>query len=87
MKHLLMNKFGRSQLQLIWGAALVLAGIGVIFRIPQVIPRLKQIEQFAAGIGFVYFCAYFIALALIVGGGRKIYQYWRDAHNKKAAEE
>ena len=75
---------GRSQVQLIWGIALVLAGIGVIFRIPQVIPQLKQLEQFAAGIGFITFCAYFIAVALIVGGGRKIYRYWHDSNQKKS---
>ena len=77
-------KSGRSQFQLIWGVALVLAGIGVIYRIPQVIPRLKQIEQFAAGIGFITFCAYFIAVALIFGGGRKIYRYWQESSHKKS---
>ena len=80
-----MKKSGKSQLQLVWGVMLVLAGIGVIFRIPQVVPRLKQIEQYAAAIGFIYFCAYFIAVALIVGGGRKIYRYWKEAVDKNAA--
>jgi len=73
-----MKKSGKSQIQLVWGVMLVLAGIGVIYRIPQVIPQLKQIEQYAAAIGFIYFCAYFIAVALIIGGGRKIYRYWRE---------
>ena len=82
-----MKTSGKSQLQLVWGVMLFLAGIGVIFRIPQVIPQLKQIEQYAAAIGFIYFCAYFISLALIVGGGRKIYRYWRDAIEKNAAED
>ena len=82
-----MKNSDKSQFQLIWGVALVLAGVGVIFRIPQVIPRLKQIEQFAAGIGFVTFCAYFIAVALIFGGGRKIYRYWQAAAKKNAAGE
>jgi hypothetical protein len=82
-----MKTSAKSQLQLIWGVMLVLAGIGVIYRIPQVIPQLKQIEQYAAAIGFIYFCAYFVAVALIVGGGRKIYRYWKEAVNKNAAGE
>ncbi len=68
---------GRAKIQIIWGVALVLAGVGVLFRIPQVVPRLAEIEQFAAAIGFIYFCSYFIAVTLILGGGRKIYQNYR----------
>ena len=82
-----MKKSGKSQIQLVWGVMLVLAGIGVIYRIPQVIPQLKQFEQYAAAIGFIYFCAYFIAVALIVGGGRKIYRYWRETINTDEAKE
>ena len=83
----MMKKSGKSQIQLVWGVMLVLAGIGVIYRIPQVIPQLRQIEQHAAAIGFIYFCAYFIAVALIVGGGKKIYRYWREVVEKNAAED
>ena len=82
-----MKPSGKSQIQLFWGVMLVLAGVGVIYRIPQVIPQIKQIEQYAASIWFVYFCAYFIAVALLVGGGRKIYRYFADNNKNKAAEE
>ena len=64
----------KIHLQLFWGALLVLAGIGVFYRIPQVIPQLKEIPTFAAIIGFIYFCFYLIGVLLIVGGGRKIYE-------------
>ena len=56
-----------------WGVALMLAGIGVIYRIPQVMPKIIQIEQFSAASGFVYFCFYMMAVILIVGGGKKIF--------------
>ena len=63
----------KIHLQLFWGALLLLAGIGVFFRIPQVIPQLKEIPTFAAIIGFIYFCFYLLGILLIVGGARKIY--------------
>jgi len=59
--------------QLIWGALLVLAGVGVFFRIPQVMPQIKTIETFASIIGFIYFCFYLLGFLLILGGAKKIY--------------
>lgn len=67
----------KSTIQLVWGIALVLAGIGVIYRTPQVMPRILEIEQFAAAKGFIYFCLYLMAFILLFGGGRKIYAYFR----------
>jgi cobalamin biosynthesis protein CobD/CbiB len=67
-----------STLQLIWGMLLVLAGVGVVFRIPEVIPKLKQYEYFADFIFFAYFCSYIMALILVVGGLRKIYAYYKN---------
>ena len=64
----------RLYLQLVWGALLLLAGIGVFYRIPQVIPQLKEIPTFASIIGFIYFCFYLLGVLLMVGGGRKIYE-------------
>lgn len=69
----------RNKLQLIWGVLLLLAGIGVFFRIPQVMPEIKKIEQFAAYIYFIYFCFYLLAILLIVGGGRKVYTYLKQS--------
>ncbi len=59
--------------QIIWGIALTLAGIGVIFRIPQVIPRIEKIEQFASVIFFIRFSFYLLGMLLIGGGLKKIY--------------
>ena len=64
-------------MQLVWGALLILAGVGVFFRIPQVMPQIKTIETFAAIIGFIYFCFYLIGVLLIAGGARKIYDNLR----------
>jgi hypothetical protein len=63
----------KSKLQLVWGGLLVLAGVGLLFRIPQVMPQIKQIDYFAAVIPFIYFCMYFVAVFLIAAGARKFY--------------
>jgi hypothetical protein len=63
----------KAKLQLIWGAALLLAGIGVFFRIPQVMPQIREMTQLAAVSGFVKFCFYFMGVLLVGGGARKIY--------------
>ena len=63
----------KPKLQLVWGMLLVLAGVGLLFRIPQVMPQIRQIDYFAAVIPFIYFCMYFVAVFLIAGGARKLY--------------
>ncbi len=63
----------KTVIQLIWGIALVLAGIGVFFRIPQVMPTIAKIEQFSGVMIFIRFCFYLIGILLIGGGSKKIY--------------
>ena len=65
-----MNK---KKIQLIWGALLVMAGLGVFYRIPQVMPKIQNIEAFANAMGLIKFCFYFLGILLIFGGGKKIY--------------
>ncbi len=59
--------------QIIWGIALTLAGIGVFFRIPEVMPRIEQIKQFASVMFFIRFSFYLLGMILIGGGLKKIY--------------
>jgi len=68
----MMDKTKRSSVQLIWGIALVLAGVGMLFRIPQVMPQIQTIAHFAPVSPFIRFCFYFMALILIGGGLKKI---------------
>lgn len=58
-----------------WGTALIMAGLGVFYRIPQVLPRIATIEAFADAAGIIKFCFYFLGILLIYGGGKKIYDY------------
>ena len=63
--------------QRIWAVALILAGLGVFYRIPQVMPSIEQIPRFAAASGFIRFCFYFMGLFLIGGGCKKLYHQYR----------
>ncbi len=66
----------KAHVQIIWGVALVLAGIGVFYRIPQVMPKIENIEQFSSVTFYIRFCFYFIGIFLIGGGSKKIYNYY-----------
>jgi uncharacterized membrane protein HdeD (DUF308 family) len=63
----------KSIVQLIWGVALCLAGIGVFFRIPQVMPQIEKIEYFSSVMFFIRFSFYLIGILLVAGGIKKIY--------------
>ena len=77
----------KNTLQLIWGVLLVLAGIGLFFRIPQLMPGIKKIEQFAPFIYFIYFCFYLIGVLLIAGGARKVYTYLKQSNEENDKED
>jgi len=76
----------KNKFQLIWGILLLLVGIGVFFRIPQIIPEIKKIEHFASYIFFIYFCFYLVGILLIVGGGRKVYNHFKKPNEENAKE-
>jgi hypothetical protein len=67
---------GKSKFQVIWGTALLIAGIGVFFRIPQVMPEIEKIDQFSSAMFFIRLCFYLMGILLIGGGSKKIYQYF-----------
>ncbi len=64
-------------MQMIWGVMLVMAGVGVFYRIPQVMPRIQQMDAFVNVISLIRFCFYFLGILLVYGGGRKLYENYR----------
>jgi len=72
-----MKKRQVNPAQVVWAIALILAGLGVFYRIPQVMPHIEQIPRFAAASGVVRFCFYFIGVFLIGGGCKKLMQQYR----------
>jgi len=67
--------------QLIWGFALILAGIGVFaYVIPQRVPEIiefRKIALYSFDMFFIYFCFVLMGILLCIGGGKKIYRYFR----------
>lgn len=75
----------KNAAQLVWGVALVLAGMGVFYRIPQVMPQIETIEQFSSATSFIRFCFYFMGVVLIGGGAKKIHAHWRNVDKSDSA--
>ncbi len=65
----------KNVVQFVWGIALVLAGIGVFFRIPYVMSRVEGIEQFAGITAFTRIAFYLLGFFLICGGAKKVFDY------------
>lgn len=61
----------------VWGALLLLMGVLLFIQVPQVMERITQIEYHRFVIWFIRIIIYIIALLLIGGGARKIYEYYR----------
>ena len=67
-----------------WGAVLVFAGIGVFFRIPQVIEQVKDIEQFSSVMFFIRFCFYLLGILLIGGGAKKLFDNFKKLEDQNS---
>jgi hypothetical protein len=65
--------------QAIWGAALTIMGLSVIFyTIPQRLPDIiDHYQQLASIRYFVYFCFYLMGVILVAGGLRKLYRFFK----------
>ena len=74
------------QFQIVWGILLMLAGVGVFYRIPQVIPKLAELEIFTSIIPFIKFCFYLIGIILFGGGIQKIYKNISKIKKEKTEE-
>jgi len=62
----------RHVFQIIYGGVLILAGVGVFFRIPQVMPKFEQVASLASSTPFIRICFYLLGIILIGGGLKKI---------------
>ena len=74
----------KTTIQLVWGIALAAAGVGLFFRFPEKIPQLLETYgSFAAMKYFVYFVCYLVAVLLVIGGSRKIYNYFKGSNDEE----
>ena len=71
----------KHNVQIIWAGALILAGLAVFFRIPQVMPQLAQMWQSEITLWAFRICFYLMGILLIGGGVKKIVQFFRHEGN------
>ena len=62
----------KNKLRFIYGIILVAVGLGVFYRVPQVMPQIESIEIFARNSLIVKFVLYILGLFLILAGGIRI---------------
>jgi hypothetical protein len=74
------------RLHIVWGVILVLAGVGVFIRIPQVMPKIEEIEFFSSVLIWVRFCFYLLGVLLIGGGAKKIYENYHKILTSRKPE-
>ena len=62
----------------VWGALILLMGVLLFIQVPQVMERITQIEYHRFVLWFIRIIIYLIAVLLIGGGARKIYENWKQ---------
>ena len=61
----------------VWGVLLLLMGILLFIQVPQVMERITRIEYHRFMNWFIRIIIYIIALLLVGGGARKIYENYK----------
>ncbi|WP_321493234.1 hypothetical protein [uncultured Desulfobacter sp.] len=60
-----------------YGIILIVVGIAVFIRVPQVIPQIETIEFFKNKIGIIRFCLYFLGFLLVLAGGIRVFKNYK----------
>jgi hypothetical protein len=60
-----------------YGIILIAVGLGVFYRIPQVMPQIATIEFFSQRLGLVKASFYILGALLILAGGIRIYKNYK----------
>jgi hypothetical protein len=64
----------KKNIRFYYGILLIAVGLGVFYRIPQVMPQIETIEFFKQKLLLVKLCFYILGLFLIVAGSIRIYR-------------
>ena len=70
-------EMNKQRLIFYYGIILIVVGIAVFIRVPQVIPQIETIEFFKNKIGIVKFCSYFIGFLLVLAGGIRVVKNYK----------
>jgi len=60
-----------------YGLVLIAVGLGVFYRIPQVMPQVAAIEFFGEKLMIVRFCFYMLGSLLILAGGIRVFKNFK----------
>jgi len=60
-----------------YGIVLLAVGLGVFYRIPQVMPQIETIEFFRQKLAVVKFCLYMLGTFLFATGAMRIYKNYK----------
>jgi hypothetical protein len=60
-----------------YGLVLIAVGLGVFYRIPQVMPQVVAIEFFSEKLMIVKFCFYTLGFLLILAGGIRVFKNFK----------
>jgi len=68
----------KKNIRFYYGIVLIAVGLGVFYRIPQVMPQIETIEFFKQKLLLVKLCFYILGVFLILAGGIRIYRTRKD---------
>jgi len=68
----------KKKFRFYYGIVLIAVGLGVFYRIPQVMPQIETIEFFRQKLLLVKLCFYILGLFLVIAGSIRIYQTRKD---------
>jgi len=61
-----------------YGIVLIAVGLGVFYRIPQVMPRVAAIEFFSEKLMIIKFCFYILGGLLVLAGGIRVFKNYKN---------
>jgi hypothetical protein len=71
------GKINSSPFQVVWGAALLIMGVAVFFRVPEVMGRVEEIPSLVGAMWFIKFSFYCMGAILVAGGAKKLSTQYR----------
>ena len=66
----------KRKLQIAYGIIIIVVGISVLYRIPQVMLQVESIESFKESLLFIKLCFYFLGVVLIFAGLKKLHKFY-----------
>jgi uncharacterized membrane protein HdeD (DUF308 family) len=69
----------KSSMQLYWGIALVLAGVAVLLRNMEIMPKLSEFQSYSKSLVVIFYC---IGIVLIFGGIKKIIHHFKPPRSE-----